>query len=451
MDWILQALTVFDRWLWGNWLLFVLLGVGGWYTLISGGVQIWHFGEILKKTLWDPIRQKTRGKGAEGTISSFQALCTAVASCVGSGNIVGVSTAVLAGGMGALFWMWVAAFLGMATKYGEIVLGILYREKDETGNYVGGPMYYIEKGLRAPWLAGLCAGFMVIQIIGGNLIQSNTISGLMRECFQFPLWVTGGILVAMIFLVSAGGLKGLAKVSQKVVPFMAVLYVAGGLVILLVNITRIPGVIQDIFVGAFGLRAAAGGAIGSMVTAMEKGIARGLYSNEAGEGSAPVIHSAAKVNHPVEQGIMGVAEVFVDTFLLCTITGLVLGVTGMADSSTAGYILVAEAFASVWKPLGYVVSFSLILFCVTTLMSQWYFGYVGLNYLKGKGLAEKFKYVFPLFCMVGALLEIELVWTIQDIALGLLTIPNLCALIYLWPEVKRATEEYFGRNKGITS
>lgn len=444
MDWLLQVLTVFDRWLWGNWLLFVLLGVGVWYTLISGGIQIRHFGAILKKTLWEPVLQKGRGKGAEGTISSFQALCTAVASCVGSGNIVGVSTAVLAGGMGALFWMWVAAFLGMATKYGEIVLGMLYRQKDEAGNYIGGPMYYIEKGLHAPWLAGLCAGFMVIQIIGGNLIQSNTISGLVEECFQIPLWVTGVVLVAVIFVVSAGGLKGLAKVSQRLVPFMAVLYVAGGMVILLVNITRIPGVIRDIFAGAFGLRAVAGGALGSMMVAMEKGIARGLYSNEAGEGSAPVIHSAAQVNHPAEQGIMEVAEVFVDTFLLCTITGLVLGVTGMADSSAAGYMLVAGAFASVWKPLGYVVSLSLILFCVTTLMSQWYFGFVGLNYLCGKGVAGKFRYVFPAFCMVGALLEIELVWTIQDIALGLLTIPNLCALVWLWPEVRQATKEYFG-------
>ncbi len=340
MDWLLQVLTVFDRWLWGNWLLFVLLGVG-------------------------------------------------------SGNIVGVSTAVVAGGMGALFWMWVAAFLGMATKYGEIVLGMLYREKDETGAWTGGPMYYIEKGLHAPWLAALCAGFMVVQIIGGNLIQSNTVSGLVKECFRIPFWVTGGVLVAVIFLVSTGGLKGLAQVSQRLVPAMAVLYAAGGVLILLANITRIPGVIRDIFAGAFGLRAAAGGALGSMMAAMEKGIARGLYSNEAGEG----------------------------------------------------YLLVAEAFASVWKPLGYVVSLSLILFCVTTLMSQWYFGYVGLNYLWGRRVAGKFRYIFPVFCMAGALLEMELVWTIQDIALGLLTIPNLCALAVLWPEVGQATKEYFGEEQ----
>lgn len=181
----MRGLTAFDRWLWGNWLLFALLGTGAWYTFISGGVQIRHFGYILKKTLWEPVRARQKKEGAQGNISSFQALCTAVASCVGSGNIVGVSTAVLAGGLGAIFWMWIAAFLGMATKYGEIILGTLYRKKDESGTYVGGPMYYIEKGLHAPWLAYLCAGFMVVQIIGGNLIQSNTVSGVMQSISRF--------------------------------------------------------------------------------------------------------------------------------------------------------------------------------------------------------------------------------------------------------------------------
>lgn len=444
MEKLLEGLSVFDRWLWGNWLLFVLLGIGLWYTLISGGVQIRHFKYILRKTLWEPVREKARKEKGEGSISSFQALCTAVASCVGSGNIVGVSTAVLAGGLGAIFWMWVAAFLGMATKYGEIVLGMRYREKDETGAYVGGPMYYIKKGLHAPWLASLCAGFMVVQIIGGNLIQSNTIGGVVREHFHVPLWGVGISLSALIFIVTIGGLKRLAQVTQRLVPAMAILYVSGGLLIILANFSRVPGVIRDIFAGAFGLRAAAGGAAGSMMMAMQKGIARGLYSNEAGEGSAPVIHSAAQVNHPAEQGITGVTEVFLDTFVLCTITGLVIGVTGVLNSGAAGYALVADAFASVWPPLKYAVSCSLVLFCVTTLMSQWYFGFVGLNYLWGRKIAEGFQYIFPLFCLVGAMLEIDLVWTIQDIALGLLTIPNLCAMAYLWPEVQKATKEYFG-------
>lgn len=443
MNQLMEWLNAFDSWLWGNWLLFVLIGIGILYTVITGGVQIRHFGYIIKKTLWEPIRSGRKDSQEKGSISSFQALCTAVASCVGSGNIVGVSTAVLAGGLGALFWMWVAAFVGMATKYGEIILGMLYREKNEDGQYVGGPMYYIHKGLKAPWLAAICAACMVVQIISGNFIQSNTISGVLQDNFGIPILVTGICLVIVIFIITVGGMKRLAHVAERMVPIMATIYVVGGLIIILANITKVPGVIADIFAGAFGLRAMAGGAAGSMIIAMQRGVARGLYSNEAGEGSAPVIHSAASVKHPAQQGITGVTEVFLDTFVLCTITGLVLGVTGVLELDVAGNVLAIYAFASVWAPLRYVVALSLLLFCLTTLMSQWYFGFVGLNYLFKRSVAEKFKYVFPCFCIVGALARIELVWTIQDIALGLLTIPNLIALVVLWPKVRAATKEFF--------
>lgn len=443
MERLTDMLKVFDDWLWGNWLLFVLLGVGILYTVITGCVQVRHFGYIMKKTLWEPIRGKAKDSTDGGTVSSFQALCMAVASCVGSGNIVGVSTAVLVGGLGAIFWMWVAAFVGMATKYGEIILGMIYREKDESGNYVGGPMYYIRKGLKAPWLAALCACFMIVQIIGGNFIQSNTVSGVMKENFGVPQAASGIVLVVIIYIVALGGLKRLAHVTQKLVPAMACIYVVGGVVIILANISAVPGVLRDIFLGAFSLRAVSGGVAGSMIIAMQKGVARGLYSNEAGEGSAPVIHSAADVKHPVEQGIVGITEVFLDTFVICTITGLVLGVTGVLDSGAAGNVLVIYAFAEVWEPLRYLVAVSLLLFCISTLMSQWYFGFVGLNYLFRKSVAEKFKYIFPCFCMIGALTEIEFVWTLQDIALGLLTIPNLVAMIILFPKVRKATKEFF--------
>lgn len=336
MDKILEALAAFDSWLWGNWLLFVLLGVGILYTVISGFVQVRHFGYILRKTLWNPIRYGDRDAESEGSVSSFQALNMALASCVGSGNIVGVATAVLAGGMGAIFWMWVAAFVGLATKYGEIILGMLYRVKDDRGTWMGGPMYYIRDGLHAPFLALLCALFMVVQIIGGNFIQSNTISGVMKDTFRVSPVVTGVVLTVLIFTVSAGGLKRFAHVARKVVPIMAGMYVISGLFIILINIRAVPGVLADIFAGAFGLRAVGGGVLGSMLIAMQKGVARGLYSNEAGEGSAPVLHSAAEVDHPVEQGLTGVTEVFLDTFVICTITGLVLGVTGVLDSGLPG-------------------------------------------------------------------------------------------------------------------
>lgn len=447
MDQLLKILTTVDNWLWGNWLLFVLIGVGILYTVITGFVQVRHFPYIIRKSLIEPLMGSQKDSQESGSISSFQALCTAVASCVGSGNIVGVSTAVLTGGLGAIFWMWVAAFVGMATKYGEIILGLMYREKDENGAYVGGPMYYIKKGLHAPWLAVLCAIFMITQIIGGNFIQSNTISGVMHDNFQVPHLVTGIVLVILIFTITLGGLKRLAHVTQKLVPIMATIYVIGGLLIILANITNIPGVLVSIIRGVFGLDAVAGGAIGSMIIAMQRGVARGLYSNEAGEGSAPVIHSAANVNHPAEQGMTGVIEVFLDTFVICTITGLVLGVTGILDSGAPANVIVTYAFASVWPPLKYLVAISLLLFSSTTLMSQWYFGFVGLNYLFGRKVAEKFKYVFPLFCVIGAVAALDLVWTIQDIALGLLTIPNLIAIVILCPKVHKASKEFWSTVK----
>lgn len=442
-----QLLDRINSIIWGNWLLIVLLGIGLLYTVLSRFVQIRRFPYIMRKTLLEPWKQKkaAAGNGDDSSISSFQALCTAVASCVGSGNIVGVSTAVLAGGLGAIFWMWVAAFVGMATKYGEIILGLLYRVKDEDGNYTGGPMYYIRDGLHAPILASLCAVFMVIQIIGGNFIQSNTIGSVMQNHFHVPELVTGLVLVVLIFTVSAGGLRRLTHITQNLVPAMALLYVVSGLLIILFNITRLPAVLSEIVTSAFGWRPMLGGATGSMIIAMQKGIARGLYSNEAGEGSAPVIHSAANVQHPVEQGITGVTEVFLDTFVICTISGLVLGVTDVLDSGLPGSILMIHAFSTVWGPLKYLVILSLLLFCTTTLMSQWYFGFVGLNYLFGSTIAQKFKYVFPLFCLIGAVTAIDIVWTIQDIALGLLTIPNLIALIALSPQVKKCSDEYWAK------
>lgn len=442
-----QLLDRINSIIWGNWLLIVLLGIGLLYTVLSRFVQIRRFPYIMRKTLLEPWKQKKAAaeNGDDSSISSFQALCTAVASCVGSGNIVGVSTAVLAGGLGAIFWMWVAAFVGMATKYGEIILGLLYRVKDEDGNYTGGPMYYIRDGLHAPILASLCAVFMVIQIIGGNFIQSNTIGSVMQNHFHVPELVTGLVLVVLIFTVSAGGLRRLTHITQNLVPAMALIYVVSGLLIILFNITRLPAVLSEIVTSAFGWRPVLGGATGSMIIAMQKGIARGLYSNEAGEGSAPVIHSAANVQHPVEQGITGVTEVFLDTFVICTISGLVLGVTDVLDSGLPGSILMIHAFSTVWGPLKYLVIVSLLLFCTTTLMSQWYFGFVGLNYLFGSTIAQKFKYVFPLFCLIGAVTAIDIVWTIQDIALGLLTIPNLIALIALSPQVKKCSDEYWAK------
>lgn len=439
-----KVLERFDSWLWGNWLLFMLVGIGVLYTFVSSGIQVFHLSKILRQCLIAPLLGRRSKDGeAKGTVSSLQALCVALASCVGSGNIVGVTTALLVGGLGALFWMWFAAFWGMATKYGEVVLGMLYRRRNEAGQYTGGPFYYIEQGLGMPWLAFFCAFFMVVQIVGGNLIQSNTISGVLYDGFGIPCAFTGAGLILFVFLVAIGGMKRLAAVAQRLVPFMALLYVATGLAIILLNIDKIPLVLFRIVSQAFSTEAAAGGAVGTvMKIAMEKGVARGLYSNEAGEGSAPVIHAVANVDHPCRQGLMGVAEVFLDTFVICSITGLVLGVTDSLSHNIPGNILMIYAFSSVWEPLRYIVIVSLLLFSLTSLMTQWYFGFVGLNYMFGHSIADKFKYVFPLFCMVGALLKVELVWTLQDIALAFLVLPNLVAMLVLFPQVRNATRDF---------
>ncbi|WP_195937784.1 alanine/glycine:cation symporter family protein [Romboutsia sp. 1001713B170131_170501_G6] len=432
--------------LWGNWLLFTLLAVGLLYSFATGFVQFKKFPYIINQTIINPMKQnfKEDKSSSEGSITSFQAMCTALASCVGSGNIIGVSTALASGGIGAIFWMWVAAFLGMATKFGEIILGILYREKNNRGEYIGGPMYYISKGLNLPILGSITAILMTVQIIGGNLIQSNTISSVMENTFSVSPLITGILLVTIVFTIVYGGLKRLATVTQKIVPIMAIFYILFGLFLILVNIDKVPGVLEDIIKSAFTFEAGVGGMAGHTIKeAMRFGVARGLYSNEAGEGSAPVIHSAANVKHPVEQAIFGVTEVFIDTIVICTITGLILGCTGVLNSGEHPSILVINAFKTIHPLMGYIVSLSLILFSLTSLMSQWYFGYVGLNYVLGETVAVNFKYVFPIFSIIGALVSMDIVWLIQDCALGLLIIPNLLALIVLVPKVKKATNEYF--------
>lgn len=432
--------------LWGNWLLFTLLAVGLLYSFATGFVQFKKFPYIINQTIINPMKQnfKEDKSSSEGSITSFQAMCTALASCVGSGNIIGVSTALASGGIGAIFWMWVAAFLGMATKFGEIILGILYREKNNRGEYIGGPMYYISKGLNLPILGSITAILMTVQIIGGNLIQSNTISSVMENTFSVSPLITGILLVTIVFTIVYGGLKRLATVTQKIVPIMAIFYILFGLFLILVNIDKVPGVLEDIIKSAFTFEAGVGGMAGHTIKeAMRFGVARGLYSNEAGEGSAPIIHSAANVKHPVEQAIFGVTEVFIDTIIICTITGLILGCTGVLNSGEHPSILVINAFKTIHPLMGYIVSLSLILFSLTSLMSQWYFGYVGLNYVLGETVAVNFKYVFPIFSIIGALVSMDIVWLIQDCALGLLIIPNLLALIVLVPKVKKVTNEYF--------
>lgn len=438
--------------LWGNWLLAVLLGLGIFYTLLTGGIQfrclpyfIRHVKELGRR---EHGKKKQDAEGDAGALSSIQALFVAVASCVGSGNIVGVSTALISGGPGALFWMWIAAFFGMATKYGEIILGIHYREQDETGRYTGGPMYYIGKGLRCPWLGVAAAILLFIQNAGATLIQSNTISSVMLDVFRVPKLLTGIVLAAAMFHIISGGLRRMASIAEKVVPLMAGLYVVGGIVVILFHMDAFIPVWKLILSQAFSLEAQAGALAGlSIKEAMRFGIARGLYSNEAGEGSAAVIYSAANAKHPSIQGFYGVLDVFVDTIVICSTTGLVILSSGISLEGANAATLAANAFGTVFPAFRMIVSVSLILFASTSVMSQWYFGHVSLVYLKSSGGDRFYRHLFPVLILCGSLSTTGLVWSIQDCMLGLLVIPNILALILLSPEVRRSTKEFFKQQK----
>lgn len=441
--------TKFADMLWGNWMLYLLLGLGVFYTLVTGCIQIRSIPWIVREFKETGKRKKDGNSGeTEGSLSSVQALCTAIASCVGSGNIVGVATALIAGGPGALFWMWLAAFFGMATKYGEIVLGLNYRIKTEEGMYQGGPMYYIARGLHAPWLGVAAAVLLFIQNAGATLIQSNTISSVMQDIAHVPKPVTGVLLACIMSFIIRGGLKRLAHVAQRIVPVMAGIYILGGAAVILVNADSFLPMLSAILRGAFSLEAGLGAAAGvTMKEAMRFGVARGLYSNEAGEGSAAVIHSSANVDHPSRQGFYGVVEVFVDTMIICSTTGFAILSSGVNLEGASAASLAASAFGTVFPALGSVVSISLILFAATSIMGQWYFGHVSLGYIKSKRGDMLYRFLFPVLILCGSLSTVSMVWAIQDCMLGLLVIPNVAALVVMSPEVSGATKEFFNKER----
>lgn len=429
--------------LWGDWLLAALVGLGVFYTLMTGCIQL-----RLLRLIPKGVFKRGKAGGKEGC-SSYQALCAAVASCVGSGNIVGVSTAVLAGGPGALFWMWAAALFGMATKFGEIVLGVCYHGRDGQGGVAGGPMYYIAGGLNWKRAGALTAVLLFIQNAGATLIQSNTISQVAGEAFSVPALAVGALTAAVMSLIISGGFKRLVRVAQAVVPVMAGIYLAGGLLVLAANGDKVPDMLASVFREAFTMRAGTGAAAGFTIRqAMRYGIARGLYSNEAGEGTAAVLHAAAQVDHPVRQGLYGIVEVFIDTLLICSTTGFVILVTGVNQSSSNAATLAAEAFRTVFPGMEYVIYISLLLFAGTSIMSQWYFGHISLTYLKRPRWAAVYRVLFPILIVFGSMSTIQLVWSIQDVALGLLIIPNIAALCFLAPKVRRLTKEFLDPENG---
>lgn len=453
---IMDVLTNFFEMLsgkiWSTQFTVLFLLVGLYFTCLIGFLQVRKLPYVLKETLVRQIRGKT-GKGetadkGEGVITAFQAMCTSLAGCVGNGNIMGVTTAILAGGPGAVFWMWVAGFLGMATKYAEIVIGIHYREKQSNGEYVGGPIYYISKGLKMPRLARLFGALLVVQCTGGNLIQSNAAANVVKTMFGIPPAVTAILLSVGIGIIIAGGIRRLGRFSEVVVPLMATLYIFSGLLIILVNFQQVPEILALIVKSAFRVQSGAAGVAGYTVReAMKNGVARGLYSNEAGEGAAPVVHAPAITDHPVRQALFGITEVFIDTIVICSITSLVILITGVTAMGGTPTDMICAAFEQIHPLFKYVLGISMVLFAFSTMPTQWLFADNALIYLQRSTKTGYYKIVFMVFTFIGCIANFKLVWSLMDCILGVLVIPNLAAILYLSPTVRKATREFFARQR----
>jgi AGCS family alanine or glycine:cation symporter len=384
-------------------------------------------------------------------LTPFQALMTELSATIGTGNIAGVATAIYFGGPGAIFWMWVVAVFGMATKYAEAVLAVRYREVDSLGNHVGGPMYYIKNGLGPHWY-WLAVGFSLFGMLAafgiGNMVQSNTVAHELENTFAIPTWITGVLLAVFAAAVILGGIRRIAEVAEKLVPFMALAYVAGALLILLLHFTKIPAAVVLIISDAFTGTAASGGFAGATVwMAIRWGFARGIFSNEAGLGSTPIVHAAARTKDPVRQGMIAMLGPMIDTLIICTMTALVIIVTGVWNSGQVGAPLSSLAFTTgLPGPGGYIVSFGIILFAFTTILGWSYYGERCAEYLLGVKIITPYRLLWIAAIFIGATRDLKLVWAFADVMNGLMAIPNLVALLLLSPVVFALTREYLARD-----
>ncbi|VEH01516.1 Na+/alanine symporter [Slackia heliotrinireducens] len=469
LDSLNATLVAIDDAVWGIPLICLILFGGIWLTIRVRGLQFHKLGRALRYM----VKNEKDGKGE---VTSFGALCTALSATIGTGNIVGVATAVVAGGPGALFWMWIAALFGMATKFSEGLLAVKYRTHDaETGHVLGGPFYYIERGMGAnwKWLAKLFAFFGVcVGLFGiGTFTQVNSISGAIlsffdpdKQAIAFSLfgldysWATvlGGLALAFfVALVVIGGLKRIASVAERVIPAMVVIYLALSLLLIVCNITAVPAAFAEIFADAFGFRAAAGGAMGAIIIAMQKGIARGIFSNEAGLGSAPIAAAAAQTKEPVRQGLVSMTGTFLDTIIVCSMTGLALVMSGAyIDPTAEGAALTVQAFQIGLPFLPEVLVSFLIMLCMalfgfTTILGWDYYSERCLEYLSGGNMkaVKVYRWLYILAVLIGPYMTVSAVWTIADIFNGLMALPNMIALIALSGVVARETADYLRRLK----
>lgn len=442
---ILEILTVIRDFIWGLPLIVLLVGTGIFLTVRLRGLQI----RGLFYSLYLAFFKRKEDDEQEGDISHFQALMTALAATVGTGNIVGVGIAISTGGPGALFWMWITGIFGMATKYSEAVLAIKYREVDKFGTMSGGPMYYISKGLGWKWLGTLFAVFAFIAAFGiGNMVQSNSVADGVKAAFGIPNWVTGIILATFTAMVILGGIKSIAKVTQILVPFMIIIYITAASVILLMKISVIPQIFVLIFKHAFTPTAAVGGFLGATVMhAMRMGVSKGVFSNESGLGSAPIAAAAAKTPNPVKQALVSMTQTFIDTLVVCTMTGLVLILSGLwtYGSELKGARLTAMAFGK-FLPGGigeFIVTLTLIFFAYSTILGWCYYGEKSIEYLFKERAVKIYRVVFVIFVAVGTFLKLETVWRLSDIMNGLMAFPNLIGLVGLSAIIVSETNKYF--------
>lgn len=452
-----QINSVVNAFVWGRGMLVIFLGVGMLFTLRTGFFQFKGWKVWMGDTLGALFRDRRVRKAQDHqSISQFQSFCTALAATLGTGNITGVATAIVTGGPGAVFWMWVSAFLGMMTIYAENVLGIKYRYKNSEGAWVGGAMVYMERGLGAKWLAVFFSIFCLCASFGmGNMTQANAIAKGLKATLKIPEQFTGMALMVLVAGVILGGVQRVAMVAEKIVPFMAAFYILGGLLVIVIHYERIPETFLWIFGEAFGLRAVGGGVAGYGVKmAMKMGISRGVFSNEAGLGSSVMAHAASDVSCPQIQGMWGMAEVFIDTIVVCTITALVILTSGVYDPQRCisniadgvenidGTTLTGNAFATVFPNGDKFLAISIALFAFATIIGWAYFGERTAAYLFGEHAVFPYKLIYILLLLPGSVLAPKLVWELSDTFNGLMAIPNLAALILLHGEVIRMAKEY---------
>lgn len=443
METLTSLLNTLSSFIWGPVILALLLGVGIYLTL---GLK---FMPWLKIGYGFKLLFSGQADKDQGDISPFQALMTALSATIGTGNIAGVATAIFLGGPGAVFWMWITALFGMATKYGEAVLAVKYREVDARGKRVGGPMYYIKNGLgdNWKWLGFLFALFGTIAAFGiGNMVQSNSVADVLNSNFNINPMLTGIVLAILVGLVILGGIKRIGEVAGKLVPIMAIAYVAGSLLVIFANFGQVGNAFKLIFSSAFSGTAATGGFAGAAVwAAIRFGVARGVFSNEAGLGSAPIAHAAAQTNDPVRQGMIGMLGTFIDTIIICTMTALVILLTGAWASGETGASLSALAYGEGFNGGNYIVTFGLVIFAFTTLLGWSYYGERCAEFIFGENIIIPYRILWVAAILTGAIIKLNFVWLLADVMNGFMAIPNLIALALLSPVIFKITKEYLNK------